>query len=153
MKSFVWGLVLGYLAIGAVSPVVAQTANNKITAAGFGICLDFPTKDVALTLKIDGATTAIAATGVTWAGAGPFTATIPIAGFPASARTVGDHSVIVSAPDVVETLADNSTVTVQSLPVTVTYRVVSVTGQGFANVKLIRVTGGSPAPATGAKKR
>lgn len=137
----VMGLVLG-LAIGGQLTAVAQGQSNKVlSAAGLALCVDFESRDVPLTLKVD-ATAAVPATGVIWEGtAAPFTAKIPLSAMPQSAQAIGAHTITVTAPDQTVLLADGSTVTIPGGSVSTAYEVISPNGPNPTNPRWVRIVG------------
>jgi hypothetical protein len=137
-----FGLVLGFLLfIFAAGPIYAQTSNKITAAGGWNLCVDFQASNVALTVGIDGAA-AIPAAGVTWVGStAPFQAQIPLSQLPAGARTIGLHSVIVTAPSSTVTLADGSSLTVPGGSLTVAYEIVNTVGPAPSNPRWIKIAG------------
>ncbi len=136
------GLLIGLLIfMVSAGPLYAQTSNKITASGGWNLCVDFQASNVPLTLGIDGAA-AIPAAGVTWVGSSaPFQAQIPLSQMPASARTIGLHSVVVTAPTSTVTLADGSTLTVPGGSLTVAYEIVNTVGPAPSNPRWIKIAG------------
>lgn len=146
------GLTVG-LIVGNAAILEAQ-APPKITATGgWNLCVDaaVPTLAAAQALTItltEGPNPPANAAGVTWSpgSGGVFTATIPLAQMPASARTVGVHTVsvaFVSPAGAAVILADGSTLTPSpSAPLSVSYEVVAQpTTPSPTNPRWIKIAG------------
>jgi hypothetical protein len=125
------GVALGF-AIGwlATAPLVAQSQDGSALApflitqtGGWNHTVQCDATGVALTISIDGAA-AVPAAGLTWSGtAAPYTATMPFSQMPAAARTIGPHTIAVTAPATTITLADGSSYTYPAGTVTSYYKV------------------------------
>lgn len=132
------GLIVGHLAVVTLS---AQTGGSpgKVTVSGWALCVDFQSRDVPLTLGIDGGGP-VAAAGVQWEGqAAPFTAKLPLSAFPAAGRTVGIHTAVVTAPSQTVTMADGTPFTIPGGSVSISYEVISETGPAPSNPRWLRI--------------
>ncbi len=144
------GLLLGTLS----SVSIHAQAPPKITATGgWNLCVDAAVNTLAqaqaLTVTlVEGPTPPITPPGVTWVpgAVGTYTAQIPLSQLPASARTLGVHTVqvsFVSTAGAAVILADGSTLTPSpSAPLNVSYEVVAQpTTPSPTNPRWIKIAG------------
>lgn len=159
MRREFWIVVVAMVGIvvGLVTTAYAQTSTGKITATGgWNICVDAPgvttlaaAQAIAVTVKYDGAS-AVPASGVVWvAPVAPATsveAQLPLSQMPASARTVGVHTVEIAFAGTTGSpviLADGSTLTPSpGTPLLLSYEVVAQpTGPSPTNPRWKKIAG------------
>lgn len=139
MKRSLFPILLGLLVGSAFNVALHAQASDKVTVTGgFNVCVDTQQANVALKVAFDGGASTDAA-GVTWQG---LTARIPLSQFPAAAKTLGPHTVIVTTPDQTVTMADGSTQVIPGGPsAPIPYTVISTSAQPPSNPRWIKIAG------------